>query len=199
MLVAVLAAPAPLAQSAPRKDGDQADWYYPTTVGDAWVVEVDFGGKVYDYRETVTAVTVTDGEAVVTVRRQEKDYKPKASEFRVSDRGVTWAAFDGKPLDPPIPQLRLPARPGETWERAPPAGGESTVRTTYKIGKAADVEVPAGKFRAVAVEVVSVENGEVLSRLTYWHAPGRGVVKVEGVTSKLEFRQVLKAFTPGKK
>ncbi|HKB05061.1 MAG TPA: hypothetical protein VKD90_22750 [Gemmataceae bacterium] len=199
-LLTLLAVPGPTAESAPRpKAGDRPGPYFPTAVGDAWVSEVTYGGKVYEFKQVVTAVESKGGVTVVTVRREEDRGSPKSGEYRVSDAGVFLAAYDGKPFDPPKCLLRLPARAGDGWEQEHPPGGFGPGgKSTFRVGKEAEVEVPAGRFRAVSVEQVN-EGGEADGRLTHWHAPGRGVVKVEGVLGKLEFRQVLKSFAPGPK
>jgi hypothetical protein len=60
------------------------------------------------------------------------------------------------------------------------------------------VEVPAGKFRAVRLEIaVTAINGEKVPaiRLTGWYAPEVGLVKMNRGT---EWTRVLKSFTPGK-
>ena len=65
----------------------------------------------------------------------------------------------------------------------------------HTTGKVEEVEVPAGKFKAVRVEV-EVEDGEAVLRKTYWHACQVGIVKIVVHDKKADWVQVLKSFSP---
>jgi hypothetical protein len=60
------------------------------------------------------------------------------------------------------------------------------------------VEAEGGKVRAVPVERVVTEGGTVVSRLTYWYAPGRGQVRLEGNTGTEDYTKVRKSFSAAK-
>ena len=82
---------------------------------------------------------------------------------------------------------------------SPATPGNPSSKFKYTTGKEEEVEVPAGKFKAIRVEMENVINGAVF-RTTYWHAPGAGMVKIVSHDHKRGDRvQVLKSFTPGKK
>ena len=55
-----------------------------------------------------------------------------------------------------------------------------------------EVEIPAGKFKAVRVELA---DPGAEARTTLWFAPAVGVVKIASGANQVP---VLKAFTPGK-
>jgi hypothetical protein len=58
-----------------------------------------------------------------------------------------------------------------------------------------EVEVPAGKYRAVRVDTAAgMFNGNPVEAKA-WYAPGIGLVKSEG---SFGHKLVLKSFTPGK-
>ncbi|WP_020474616.1 TapB family protein [Zavarzinella formosa] len=63
--------------------------------------------------------------------------------------------------------------------------------------KTEDVEVPAGKFKTIRLEMKS-QVGRVKTEATYWYAPNLGLVKMTGMSGNLESVMVLKSFTPGK-
>jgi hypothetical protein len=81
------------------------------------------------------------------------------------------------------------------------AGGHPASKVAYRVAWEEEVEVPAGKFKAVRVEAVRAAGGREV-RYTTWYAPGVGVVKhVLGDEADRDNSQVqaLKAFTSGKK
>src|SRR5262249_18740166 len=79
---------------------------------------------------------------------------------------------------PPGCLLRLPATPGDTWdEELPVRTKDGPLKMKYTTGKEEDVEVPAGKFRAVRVEAVS-QVASSPTQITYWFAAGVGSVKI---------------------
>ena len=121
------------------------------------------------------------------------------SQYAVSAAGLFLVAAGGEPRDPPVPLLRLPAKAGDAWEQQRTAPGIAPATFAYTVGKEAEVEAAGGKVRAIPVERVVTEGGKVGSRLTYWYAPGRGVVRVEGTNAGKDYRSVRKSFTPATK
>jgi hypothetical protein len=104
-------------------------------------------------------------------------------------------AEDGKPLHVPDCLLKLPPTPGAKWEQQmfAPDGTRQAEGAVRTVGGEERVETPAGKFRAVRVDM-EYPAGHLWSKT--WYAPGRGVVMTDfgGSTFKL------KSFTPaGKK
>jgi hypothetical protein len=100
----------------------------------------------------------------------------------------------GSVYDPPKRLLKLPVREGETWEWADAAGrGRPSPKCKYTTVREEEVETPAGKFRAVRVEMDSETGGAVL-RTTYWHTPGAGLVKIVSRDRKGDWVRVLKSF-----
>jgi hypothetical protein len=97
--------------------------------------------------------------------------------------------------------LQLPLKEGDTWEHEnKPQPGVSVQAQKVTVGKVEEVEVPAGTFRAVRIEVViTSRNGRQLEppeRYTTWHARDVGLVKttLNGVAIRS-----LKSFSPGKR
>jgi hypothetical protein len=98
-------------------------------------------------------------------------------------------------IDPPRPELRLPARAGAAWTwDAAGVGHNPPTKVAYKVVGEEEVEVPAGKFKAVRVEAV-LTAGPLTHRTETWYARRVGVVKRvvgvgkdEQVTELLSFR-----------
>jgi hypothetical protein len=190
----VAAACLPSSAGAPRvKDGPVGGVYCPTRLGDKWVYvvgdrEQTFQVTEVEARGTETRVTVSD----VT------DGRPQPFEtVAVRPTGVYRVKFVGVEVEEQC-VFRLSGREGDTWKTHLPnqahvGGGDWT--TT--VGRAEEVEVPAGRFRAVRVEVtVTARNGRPVDPpevYVSWHAPEVGLVKttLNGTTIR-----VLKSFTP---
>src|SRR5690242_18887752 len=91
-----------LAGSAPRLKDQPAGDYFPTTVGDRWVTEMQYGTNTSEYTEVVTAVDKKDGGLVVTVGREANgQLLPQTSEVRVTDKGLFRMSLLGTVYDEP--------------------------------------------------------------------------------------------------
>jgi hypothetical protein len=187
-----------LAAGAPALKGKVEPLYYPTRLGDKLVYEMQTGGAGTEITEVVTQVEKKDEALIVSIERELKGRKVAPSQFSVSEKGVTRVATSGRELPVPMPLLKLPGKPGDTWTWEPDPAGAAPRKTTYTLGKEEEVEVPAGKFKALRVESELDLGGNVIKG-TLWYAPGVGLVK--SVTSSgggTGRTQVLKSFTPGK-
>jgi hypothetical protein len=212
-LVPVEAAPPPKGANTSETEG-----YYPTKAGTKWVYSRKSGPKgqqkEIELTYVITEAAEKDGTKIITQAREVSvrlaDGTPLPSEsvpedrFAVSGSGVfrTETKF-GDPrkrvldkLEPPQPLIKLPIKPGETWEY-------TTKRAELEIGVKCktvgleNVEVPAGKYKTLRIEEVlsSTSNGrQFTSTQSFWYAPGIGRVKSEEQTGVKE----LKSFTPGK-
>lgn len=190
---------------APKGPGGEAGFYLPTTVGDTSVFQGTGASKDDEGTQVVTAVEKKDGAVLVTLRKEVvAKVMGVTSKFQVleqhqvSERGVFQVAHGKQALDPSVCHLRLPAKERDTWTADVPVEGVAgPARITYTTGKAEVVEVPAGKFHAVRVEMVG-KVGETTIRGTNWYAPGRGIVKTMIESPGSVKVVVLKSFTPGK-
>jgi hypothetical protein len=188
----------PVTWAAPRpKDGLAG--YFPTRVGAKWVYD---DGK--ESVQEVTAVEAKGGETIVTVSEHTPKRARAAEKVAVSAAGVYRVELSGSPIDRYC-LLKLPAKEGDKWEFDVPRqpgdgqrGGIRGERGTVTVGPTEEVEVPAGKFKAVRLEIeLTAINGEVVPavRYTRWMAPEVGLVKM---TRGTEWTRVLKSFVPGR-
>ena len=194
----VLLALGPAALAAPAPKDRKSDPYFPTTEGTKRVYETRTGENVSEHTEVVTKVEKKDGAFRVAVGQEVDGEMRVTSVFEVSARGVSRVANAAGDLPNPVPLLKLAAKPGDTWdwEREGP-GGFGPVTTRYTAGPEEEVEVPAGKFKALRVESATELKGRV-TKYTLWYAPGVGLVKSVSTSGGPERNQVLKAFKPGK-
>jgi hypothetical protein len=181
-LLPLIAVAAPALKSKP--------FYYPTQKGDTLVYEVtEHTGKV-EFTEVVSASEPIAGGYLVTTKYVPPKAEPYKFKFKVTDKGIFRAA--GNVYNADLCILKLPVKKGEKWEdkiSAPTNAGVGTI--TYTAVGEEEVEVPAGKFKAIRVD--SVTGGEGVAE-TEWFALGIGVVKRSGDG----FTYSLKSFKPGK-
>jgi hypothetical protein len=170
-LVLVLAAlPGCGGAAAPPRVQDSP--YYPLEVGLTWRYR---GG---DEPRTIRVVRheVLDGTPCALVEtRRGRDVVATEHVFARAD-GVFGLTNNGKRLSRPLPILKLPPTPGETWDIRFKIGGHDR-QGTYRIGKAEPVEVPLGKFEAVPLQGQILEGGIRQVAFTSWFARGTGMVK----------------------
>jgi len=189
LLAATLAALVPKAKAT--------ELYYPTTEGTKRVMRTKSeDGASNEVTITVTKVEEKEGTFTVTTTREVSGQR---SEFRneVSAKGVFSLPRSGEKGEPRA-ALKLPAKEGDTWATEQPASGNRAGWTTkHTVGKEEEVEVPAGKFKAIVV-TAEYELDGIAYKSTAWYAVGIGVVKSVSVSNRTERMQELKEFTPGK-
>jgi hypothetical protein len=155
---------------------------FPTRVGDRMV-------SVLNGTEIVTVVTRAERTADGSVVRLESEgaggQRVHDHTVRVSTRGIEVLEYSGKKLDPTFWWVKLPHGPKNVWTDQL-NGQEWTAKT---IGWE-EVEVPAGKFRAIHVQHISSPQDTT----SYWFAPGLGCIKWADGTRERK----LTGFTPGK-
>ena len=183
--------------------------YYPFTVGDTYVVrgaghskgepevKFEYSGRVVAVSEGKDGVEVTTEFAggAESVKGVTTD---PATTVRLTDKGIFLLTHGRTTYDPPLMVLPSPFKPGMCWQ-TPKEASAIDVPVKWTAAKEEEVEVPAGKFKAVRVEGVAERDG-VTVRRTEWHAPGVGTVKVVTTGSNgTEIVLELKSFTHGKK
>lgn len=183
--------------------------YFPTELAATWLYEEDFGWGKHEIRYKVTSVEKQSDGLVVSVGPPNPGRINTADRWLVSEKGLFRLQVAGVKLDAPLCVLRLPFKSGEKWKvrisgsRQLPRDADgnqivSSIQTqTGSVTEAAveEVVVPAGKYRAVRVEMVHSPAGGKETRYTSWFAPGVGEVKVVVDGNKV---RILKSFTPGK-
>jgi hypothetical protein len=176
--------------AAPKPKAAAPVYYHPTREGDTRVYtnrSRDSTGETVDRVEKVEA---TADRVRVTTARQVPVGLTIRSTLDVSAAGVTRLPRTGSDREDPFPLLKLPAKVGDRWS---PTDG-----LTYRVAAVDEaVEVPAGKYKTVRVEV-DFEGAPVPVRQTFWYAPGVGLVKETGEFNGETREVTLKSFTAGK-
>jgi hypothetical protein len=154
---------------------------FPTKVGDRMVSRL--GGV--ELICVVTKVEKTAEGSVITQENEDgKGGRTPNMVVVVSDKGIKIVEYAGRKIDPPTWWLKLPHAANNEWPDSIGGGNRRTAGWE-------EVEVPAGKFRAIRVERTD-SRGQV--NTTYWYAPGLGNIKWASATRTRE----LTSFTPGK-
>jgi hypothetical protein len=194
VLLIALSALAATAPAAPVPDAAKGPvLFFPTTKGTRWVYRLPNGSlERQEVTRVITGVEWVGKEARVTVSTLADDGRAlPLHTLRVSADGVfTVAEPDGRRIDPPVPRLKSPLSPGAEWELA---YGDTLLRAT--VGKAEEVVVPAGRYRAVRVGIVIRLADGTRVRMTEWYAAGIGLIREMWDRDTM---QELKSFTPGK-
>jgi hypothetical protein len=189
-----------LALGAPGpKLADGPPAYFPSAVGATAVYQSTAGKLSMEMTDKVTDVVKTsDGVRVTIERTSSSSSKAVTIETDVSAKGLAEGRFGSRENDPPIPRLRLPFKAGDSWDWEPRKADDVRQRKfKFKLVGEEEVEVPAGKFKAVRVAEEEESRGRT-TRHDAWYAPKVGLIK--RTTQLLVGEQVivLKSFTPGK-
>lgn len=154
---------------------------YPLTPGTRWEYVLHQRQDDGPVRERAMAIRISERKALadggveaVLERAYDGVAPPPTRVRRYADR-VTLSRLADPPDGPSITILRLPLTAGESWPGRALGGGHS--ETIHARGPEA-VTVPAGTFQAERVDheiAYATGGGDTLS---YWYAPGRGVVKM---------------------
>jgi hypothetical protein len=167
--------------------------YFPIKEGTKLVLELQAGGKAIEVTDAVTKVEVKDSVYTVTVERRQGGLTA-TTVFEVSAKGVSRVV----PGEETTALLKQPAKAGDTWAVEYPGQGKApAAKATYTVGKEEEVEVPAGKFKAIPVATEVVAGGRTFAGKA-WFAPGIGMVKLVSGSGAAEQIIVLKTFTSGK-
>jgi hypothetical protein len=193
----------PLANAdPPPKAPEKPLSFLPDTVGDTLVIEetrpTADGETTRLITRTVVAAKRTDGASVVAIKEEKERAPPNVEMYQQSDSGLFLMSRDLQLFDPPCCVARLPLKAGDTWEVNDPDAFPTPIR--FRVGKEEEIEVPAGKFKAVRIEKETILRDLKRVRVTEWTVPGMGAVKVRArLGDGTEIVHVLKSFTRAKK
>jgi hypothetical protein len=187
-LVLAVAPAAPI----PKERAKTPD-YYPTALGSKWVYKV---GET-EMATEVTAVEAKKGARLATIATLVNGKAVATERLSVSANGVFRDRINKADLKPPLCILKLPLKSGDKWEVDSDVQGQA-MKMALTVRESEEVEVPAGKYKAVRVDADGTIAG-TQTGVTYWFAPDVGVVKIRYTIAGNESIMELKSFTTGKK
>jgi hypothetical protein len=159
-LVAGVDAPTPAAPLPKHLIPKDEAVCFPTRVGDRLVSTLNGGELVV---VVTKVVKVADGVEVTQEFENADGTRTHDMTVVASAAGLKVVRYSGKTLDEPFWYLKLPHAANNEWPAGPNPGLKNVT------GGWEEVEVPAGKFRAVRVDR---SDGSC-----FWYAPGLGCVK----------------------
>jgi hypothetical protein len=165
--------------------------YYPLEDGTRWVYKVG--------ERTITARVVRhEPLGGVPCARVEAGAGGELHVEHIAVRpdGVYRYRADGKDIEPPLCFLRLPPKAGATW-KADSKIDALEMTATFVLG-AAEVSVPAGKYRAVMVTSADFVVAGRKTPVTTWFAAGVGPVRQRVEISGTEVVLELQSFVAPK-
>jgi hypothetical protein len=184
--------------SAPAGPGDlsppRSSALLPSELGAAWRLEgTAADGKALTLETRVTSAHGGLGgtvEAVYESRFLQKMERPRllTEVYRSGPAGIEGVATGERGeirLEPPLPLVRLPLRPGafETWRGRllPPGGAPIPASAVCRIDGIDTVKTPAGTFRAYRLDMQVRISGDAAPprSSTLFLAPGVGFVRQE--------------------
>jgi hypothetical protein len=203
--VAVLSPVARPAAADPTRD----DSYYPLAKGSKWVYTTDYADDTLLVHEVTGIEKVGDIECFVI------EHKTVGPTLGTRMMRKEWVAVDGdgilihkvsrgkSELDvvKPFFKIKHILRKDDEWKGQAKAE-ENAPRYEYRVEEEEDLEVPAGKFKAVKVHLKIESGSRHAAEGTEWYAKNVGIVKSE-ITIRAageDFTMVseLKKFEPGK-
>lgn len=179
VLMAATAAPVPKAPPKP-------EYYFPTEVGAERVFRLANGGEK---RDVVSAVE-KDGDGLLVSMSDPARKDAVNRVLYVAKDKVQIVQQDQHRYATPLLVFRPDAKPGDTWSFT----GDPAEQVQRCAGEE-EVEVPAGKFKAVRVDYGQETPQGFSVETTVWYAPGLGSVRQ--VVGGKEYLS-LKSFTRGK-
>jgi uncharacterized protein DUF3108 len=184
--------------------------YLPLGKGHKWTYKTDYDEDTLIVHEVTASEKVGETACLVVEHRSEN-----AKESRIRTLRTEWLALsdDGVKIhkivrgrtemavEKPFFKLKSDLKKDDEWEGEAKAS-ENSAKHTYRVDQEEQVEVPAGKFKAIKV-AFKIESGARHAAEGFeWYAKGVGMVKAE-ITIKVggEGTMIvyeLKEFKPGK-
>jgi hypothetical protein len=165
--------------------------FYPLKAGDTW--EYRRGQQKLTTRVVREEALGADTYAVLETTA---DGKTVLEKIAALPNGVYRAFAEDLSIEPPLCILKLPVKAGETWIVKCKAGG-LPIDGTFTV-REEDVKVPAGAFKTVRSTSTDFRIGTLKMSLSYWFAPGVGLVKQRLQLGDRDEVFELEKFTPAK-
>jgi hypothetical protein len=182
---------------APGQEGKQPDQgsktpnYYPVEVGNTWHYKVTVNGKDGTITTTVAKHEKVDGTLAA---RLESPNVNLTEHLMQTEKGVFRYRYKDSDVTPPFKLIAYPPKVGAKWEGAFTVKNEEGKHTyTAEILKEEAVAVPAGKFKALVVQVKLESAGQKIDT-TYWFVKDVGFVKQTAAFGNLNILLELERF-----
>jgi hypothetical protein len=152
--------------------------YFPFKVGTKWRYRVErSNGETGTQVQQISEIEKIDSRAVLARLDLIAGGSVRLTEH-VSNtaRGIFRHRTNFIDISPPVRLLSFPVKEGKSWASKFKEGNFEGKVTCQVVGRE-EIEVPAGKYHTVIVEMVVEYVGAQKYRITTWFAAGTGVVK----------------------
>jgi hypothetical protein len=161
--------------------------YLPLKEGLKWHYQVEANGQKRQLVTQIAKIEAINGQSLARLELVVNGIVAASEHLSVTARGIFRHRFNGEDISPPVCVLKFPVKNGASWESENKVG-EQTAKMACRV-VTEEVEVPAGKFKTVSVQVVADAAGMKITT-TYWFAAGVGIVKqiAEVAGQKIEMK-----------
>jgi hypothetical protein len=165
--------------------------YYPMKVGTKWTYRLNANGQLEQLGATIARTEKVNDKELYRLESSVGGKVTMSENLSSSAEGVFRHRANGVDATPPICVIKYPVKKGEKWDTDTTLGANKFKISSTVTGEE-DVEVPAGKYKTVTVEVNSEAAGMKFTT-KYWFAADVGIVKqvatIGGNTISLELEK----------
>ena len=148
--------------------------YLPLKEGLKWHYQLEANGQKLQIVTQIAKIEAINGQSLARFETVVNGNVAASEHYSVTTKGIFRHRFNGVEISPPVCVLKFPVKNGDSWESENEVG-EQTAKMACRV-VTEEVEVPAGKFKTVSVQVVGDAAGMKITT-TYWFAAGIGIVK----------------------
>jgi hypothetical protein len=167
--------------------------YYPMQVGNQWHYRVGVGDNFVNSTYRITKLDTFDGQSLARLEALVSGNVVAREHLRQTENGIFRYRNNDMEISPPLILFKYPLK--DKWDGTVKVGKDTATYTCES--KAAEVEVPAGKYSAIRVNLRIATKGQEITT-SYWFAQNVGIVKqtvdAGGVSAIME----LEKFEPAK-
>lgn len=161
--------------------------YFPVKPGTKWTYKATVGGDDLTFKATLSIGKTEKGQTDLEVKVNGNDYLTDRVSF--TDKGVFRHSFNAMSVDPPVCILQLPVKKNDKWTKVTKNQDGKLEFSCKVIDDVEEIEVPAGKYKAVHV---SVSMNNVITE-EYWLVADVGMVKQVLILSGQKITMVLES------
>ncbi len=169
--------------------------YFPLKAGAKWHYRVLANGNEGKMITQVPKIEKIDDKPLARLEAVVNDQIVATEHLSTTNKGIFRYRANGAEAVPPVPVLKYPVKPGDTWKVETTVNNQK-ITISSKVGQE-EVTVPAGKFKAVTVES-DVETVGQSFKSTFWFVEGKGWVKQTLDLPGGKVVMELEKFEPGK-
>jgi hypothetical protein len=169
--------------------------YLPLKEGLKWHYQVEANGQKLQLVTQVAKIEAINGQSLARLETVSGGTVAASEHLSVTAKGIFRHRYNGVEISPPVCLLKFPVKNGASWESENKVG-EQSAKMVCRVSSE-EVEVPAGKFKTVSVQVVADAAGMKITT-TYWFAAGVGIVKQTAEIAGQQIEMKLEKFERGK-